>query len=115
MLLGIAMGRVGMSMDDFCRCAPSEFSRIVEAYRLREETAYRAGWEQTRIQVVSVANMFSKHPLRPEKTFPLPWDEKKQAPKGSSSLERMREVATRSGLYPRGGEETSRGKHACGS
>jgi hypothetical protein len=95
-LLGIAVGRVGMSRQDFEHCTPSEFSKIVQEYRSREETAYRAGWEQTRIQVISVANLFSKHPLSPEKAFPLPWDrgteKKREVPKGTSSLERMREV-----------------------
>ena len=51
------------------------------------------------MQVISVTNLFSKHSLNPEKVFPLPWDkgaEKiKEVPKGTSSLERMREVEAR--------------------
>ena len=58
------------------------------------------------MQVISVTNLFSKHSLNPEKVFPLPWDkgaEKiKEVPKGTSSLERMREVAKRIGLCPQG-------------
>ena len=97
---------MGMSRQDFEHCTPSEFTKIVEEYRSREETAYRAGWEQTRVQVISVINLFSKHSLSPEKVFPLPWDkgaEKiREVPKGTSSLERMREVAKRIGLCPPG-------------
>ena len=55
---------------------------------------------------ISVANLFSKHPLSPEKAFPLPWDrgaeKKREVPKGTSSLERMREVAKRIGICPPG-------------
>lgn len=101
---------MGMSRQDFEHCTPSEFTKIVEEYRSREETAYRAGWEQTRIQVISVANLFSKHPLKAEKAFPLPWDkgaEKiKEVPKGTSSAERMREIANRIGLCPQDDGQT---------
>ncbi len=95
-----------MSSQDFEHCTPSEFAKIVEEYKSREESAYRAGWEQTRIQIISVINLFSKRPLSPEKAFPLPWDrgaeKRTEAPKGTSSPERMREVANRIGLCPPG-------------
>lgn len=107
--MGIAMGRVGMSRQDFEHCTPSEFSGIVKEYRDREEALYRDGWERTRVQVVSVANLFSKRGISAKKAFPLPWDTGKDSKvsggaecvRGTSSPERMREIATRIGLCPR--------------
>lgn len=98
------MGRVGMSRSDFERCTPLEFSRIVESWNTAEEARSREDWERTRVQVVSVANLFSKKPLDPRTAFPLPWDKDgmgetgKKVPKGTSSLERMKEVAGRLGM-----------------
>ena len=86
-----------MSRSDFERCTPLEFTKIVQAANEKTEAVIRAGWEQTRVQVVSVANLFSKHPLDAKRAFPLPWDNEGEsaAPKGSSSPERMREIEAR--------------------
>lgn len=97
--MGIAVGRVGMSREDFERCTPLEFTKIVQAANEKTEAIIRAGWEQTRVQVVSVANMFSKKSIDMREAFPLPWDNENNAAaevrKGTSSLERMREIEAR--------------------
>ena len=104
--MGIAMGRVGMSRQDFEHCTPSEFSAIVKEYRAREEALHRDGWERTRTQVVSVINLFSRKGVSAKKMFPLPWDGAEnrgaERTRGTSSPERMREIATRIGLCPPG-------------
>lgn len=88
-----------MCRKDFEQCTPLEFSRIVEKHNSQEEMRLREGWERTRIQVVSVANLFSKHPLNAKTAFPLPWDKETMpetaVPKGTSSPERMKEVLGR--------------------
>lgn len=97
--MGIAVGRVGMSREDFERCTPLEFTKIVQSADERTEAVIRAGWEQTRVQVVSVANLFSAKAINIKQAFPLPWDEMSEgagAPKkGTSSPERMREIEDR--------------------
>ena len=99
------MGRVGMSRKDFEQCTPSEFFRIVEQHSEEEGNHLRQGWERTRVQVISVMQLFSKKKLDPKDVFPLPWDNtgranEKSPRKGTSSFERMKEMAIRSGLDP---------------
>ena len=45
-LLGIAMGCMGMSMDDFCRCVPSEFYAAYEAWQELDSRREQAKWER---------------------------------------------------------------------
>lgn len=93
------MGRVGMSRDDFERCTPLEFTKIVQASNEKTEIAIKAGWEQTRAQVVYVANLFSQNPIDPRKAWPFPWEKEEEnapkVPKGTSSYERMKEIEAR--------------------
>lgn len=98
-----------MSLDDFERCTPLEFCRIAEAHEEERQTVMREGWERTRVEVVSVANLFSKNRIDMKRAFPLPWDKdnESQVPKGTSSAGRMREMeerlrktSTRSGSGP---------------
>lgn len=90
-----------MSRQDFERCTPQEFSQIVEQNNALEELRFREGWERTRIEVVSVANLFSKRPLNAKAAFPLPWDKGTKptslndTPKGTSSPDRAKEVMGR--------------------
>lgn len=97
--MGIAVGRVGMSREDFERCTPLEFAKIVQAANETTEAVFRAGWEQTRVQVISVANLFSKNPINMKKAWPLPWDQETgnaaEVRKGTSSIDRMREIEAR--------------------
>ena len=90
---------MGMSREDFERCTPLEFTKIVQAANEKTEAIIRAGWEQTRVQVVSVANLFSKKTIDMKKAFPLPWDKDNEpaagVPKGTSSFERMKEIEAR--------------------
>ena len=93
------MGRVGMSREDFERCTPLEFTKIVQASNEKTEIAIKAGWEQTRAQVISVANLFSKTAIDPKKAWPFPWEKEEEnapkVPKGTSSYERMKEIEAR--------------------
>lgn len=73
-LLGIAMGCMGMGMDDFCRCAPSEFYEAYEAWRERERRRERAAWERMRMQCLCSLQPYSRSRLRAEDVMRFPWD-----------------------------------------
>lgn len=64
------MGRIGMSLDDFDRCDPSEFQAILKAWDMGE----RAKWERMRIHAAISLIPWSKSGISPSKICPLPWD-----------------------------------------
>ena len=80
--MGIAMGCIGMSLDDFCRCTPLEFEAIAAEYNNREQHYHQTGWEQTRFLALASLQPHTTHTLRPNDIMPLPWDYKTQ-PKAS--------------------------------
>ena len=51
-LLGIAMGCMGMTMKDFCQCAPSEFYAAWKAWSDAEDRRERGAWERMRMECV---------------------------------------------------------------
>ena len=90
------MGRVGMSLEDFDACTPSEFSAICKSYQEDEEQKMRMSWEQTRFLAVTNLQPYSKKPIKAQDVARFPWDNDGPAVKqGKSSLERMREVEAR--------------------
>ena len=70
------MGCMGLGLEDFCSCTPSEFWKIYESWHERAELTFRAGWEQTRILCASVLQPYSKKRLSAQDIFSLPWDGK---------------------------------------
>lgn len=94
------MGCIGMGRDDFERCTPSEFSKIHEHWAGRENRLSREGWEQTRILVsfiLPIDNYLCKTKKSAKQLLPFPWDNENEnaAPKGGSSVERMKEIVAR--------------------
>ena len=49
--MGLAMGCVGMCLNDFCRLTPSEFTAVFEAWQQKETYAERRQWEQVRFPI----------------------------------------------------------------
>jgi len=86
-LTGIALGCVGMSLDDFARCTPSEFWSICEQWRSMEDGRMRDGWEQTRFVAVAMLQPYSKKTLKPHDVAVFPW-EKKKTDNGSAGVAR---------------------------
>ncbi len=72
--LGFALGCVGLSFDDFCRCTVQEFESICKAYHDQREAEYKERWEQTRAVVVASLRPHLKGHPPVRKIFPLPWD-----------------------------------------
>ncbi len=77
------MGYIGMTVDDFCRCTPSEFVAVYEGWMESEQRREHADWERTRTQVTFMLQPYSKHALDPRAIFPFPWEKKED---GSETL-----------------------------
>ena len=71
----MAVGRIGMSIDDFCRCTPSEFSAIAESWNEGEQLKERAAWERTRLQCTCMLQPYSRHGLEPRDVLRFAWDD----------------------------------------
>lgn len=105
-LLGIAMGCMGMSMDDFCRCTPSEFNEAYEAWSECQERLERGAWERMRMQCLCSLQPYSQKTLRAQDLMRFPWEEQKKSPCQETQeemsheevMERYREAVERAGL-----------------
>lgn len=88
-----------MSLSDFERCTPSEFSAVAERWKERREGDSRQEWERTRLLAAMVLQPYSKKPVRPSDVMRFPWDcgaKAGGAPQGPpSTKERMEEIAER--------------------
>ena len=71
----MAVGAIGMSVEDFCRCTPAEFRSVADAWHRAEEHRERSGWEQTRMQCLCMLQPYSKHRMEPRDVMRFPWDE----------------------------------------
>lgn len=79
------MGCIGMGMEDFCQCTPSEFMAIHDAWLKHE----RQGWEQSRMVSVFSVAPWSKRGTKLTQLIPFPWDMEKEDKKpGLSKKER---------------------------
>lgn len=77
-MMGIAMGCVGMRMDDFCRCTPSEFKAIFNQWKENNESRQRGDWERVRMACLCSLQPYSKSTLTAEDIMTFPWEEKKE-------------------------------------
>lgn len=89
-----------MSLSDFERCTPSEFSAVAGRWRDHQDGLARRGWERTRFLAAVTLQPYSRKPVRPEDVARFPWDEGNStsggAPQGPpSTRERMEEIAAR--------------------
>jgi hypothetical protein len=106
--MGLATGCVGMSLQDFERCTPSEFKAVWDAWQDRVLHAERTSWEQARMMCVSMLQPYSKKALRPQDVMAFPWDaevtsseETTAAPEKltrEEEMERYRQAIKRAGL-----------------
>lgn len=63
-----------MSMDDFCRCVPSEFYAAYEAWHEMEQSQEQAQWERMRMQCLCSLQPYSKQKLKPGDVMQFPWE-----------------------------------------
>ena len=77
-LMGIAMGCMGMSRNDFCRCTPSEFYAAWEAWSEVRSMDERARWERMRMQCLCTLQPYSKKKLTARDVMRFPWEESEE-------------------------------------
>lgn len=101
------MGCMGMSMDDFCRCTPSEFRAAWDVWREMHGQRERGAWERTRTLALCTLQPHTSQRLRPEDIMTFPWEKDTPAGKRTSSpgpvpredvVRRYREAIRRRGL-----------------
>ncbi len=99
------MGCIGMSRDDFCRCTPSQFYTIYEAWGEMRERDEQSRWERTRMQCLCSLQPYSKKQLKAQDVMQFPWDggeseARSRKPEASRDeiLERYRKARERAGL-----------------
>lgn len=105
-LLGIAMGCMGMSMDDFYRCAPSEFYEAYGAWGEMQERMERSAWERMRMQCLCSLQPYSSKKLRADDLMRFPWEEgeahvdtsEREQLSHEELMERYRKAKERAGL-----------------
>lgn len=89
--MGLALGCVGLSFDDFVRLDYDELASVLSCWHESEEARSRSQWERLRVEAaINIAPHVSKQ-IRPEQLLPLPWDAKRQ-PTARSTPERFTEL-----------------------
>lgn len=83
------MGCMGMGMEDFCRCTPSEFRAAWDAWNELHEGCRREAWEQLRMQCLCTLQPWSKGHLEARDIMEFPWDEAEAAPPDALSREEL--------------------------
>lgn len=78
-LLGIAMGCIGMSMDDFCRCTPSEFYEAYGAWAEWEQNREKELWERARTVCLCSLQPYSEKQLRPQDVMIFSWEKEEDS------------------------------------
>lgn len=81
----MAVGCIGMSHDDFCKCTFGEFESICKAWREMTEGQNRDAWERARTVAAIVIQPHLKKgsKITAKQLLPLPWD-KKQPPRSEA-------------------------------
>lgn len=75
--MGIALGCIGMSMQDFERCTPSEFKATFDAWNGRQERIERSEWERVRMSCLCTLQPYSKKKLQASDIMEFPWEKQK--------------------------------------
>lgn len=84
------MGCMGMGMNDFCRCTPSEFRATWDAWNEMRQSRERETWEQLRMQCLCTLQPWSKERLEARDIMEFPWDDTKE--KASESIPDREEI-----------------------
>ena len=99
------MGCMGMGMDDFCRCTPSEFYAAYAAWHEYQDRLERGAWERVRIQCLCSLQPYSKKRIEAQDIMKFPWEEKslsqverKEELSREEIMARYREAKNRAGM-----------------
>lgn len=88
-LFGQAVGVIGISYNDFCRCTPDELEAIFKAYGEAQSEREKDAWERMRISTAIGVQPHVKRKITPKSLIPLPWDNKNKAAAQSATAENM--------------------------
>lgn len=98
----MAVGCIGMSVDDFCELTPDEFTAIHSKWEEREDNLLRGSWERMRLLAAVSVSPYSKKSVTPTALIPLPWDKEGrgamntvQEQRAESTAERFRQISGR--------------------
>ena len=105
-MMGLALGCIGMSMDDFCRCTPSEFRGVYAEWSELRELERRESWERMRMECLCSLQPYSKKRLSVGDVMRFPWDdgehgregEAKKEPSRAEIMERFRRAKAERGM-----------------
>ena len=61
-MLGVALGEIGMSLDDFDSLSLPEFSHVMEAYNHKVERDNKISWETARFMVMYFIQPYCTEP-----------------------------------------------------
>ena len=70
----MAVGSIGMRLEDFCRCTPAEFRAIAEGWNDMEQNRERGEWERARMQCLCMIQPYSKEKLSPQDVMRFKWE-----------------------------------------
>ncbi len=107
--MGVALGVIGLSLDDFMALTPDEFAAVWRVWSDRSEATNRDRWERTRLECCCVLQPYTSGALRPVDVMRFPWDNQTAAagetPKVSAPeltreqiMQRYREAKAAAGL-----------------
>ena len=82
----MAIGRIGMSFEDFCAMDPDEFSSVHAAWTEGVEASERSEWERMRTLAAICIQPHVRKRVTPRQLVPLPWDEKRQSKKKTAAV-----------------------------
>ena len=96
----MAVGDIGMSIDDFCRCTPAEFRAVADAWNKNKERMERSGWSRARLLATVILQPYSESPLGPQDVMIFPWEKEGQEEKLTTDeiWKRFEEVKIEQGL-----------------
>ena len=74
----MATGCIGLALDDFERCTPSEFRAIAEAWDGMRQRSERSEWERARMQCLCMLQPHSRQQLKTTDVMRFTWDDEKE-------------------------------------
>ena len=76
----MAIGCIGMPLEEFCSLYFEEFENICNAWIEMHEAQAREEWERTRILAAICIQPHIKKKITPKQLLPLPWDSNHRKP-----------------------------------
>ena len=100
-MLGLALGCIGMSREDFAQCTPDEFQAIYDEWYEREENRMHGLWEAVRFAGIIATQPYARSPMKAE-DMTFSWEKKNNGTdaaetKGASDLDRMKKLSKKVG------------------